>query len=153
VTYLRGSIAPSAFHPSGWLRFPPEIRHEKTSPSHRSLEKRLSPSDILGGLMMPPALWGNIHFLFCFQLCGLCDLRVRFEKIKKTLKEPISCADVPYAMKRKMKIFDIQDIFRDDSNQIERTIERIKRSRILGQSGATQPQHSKSKNHATAAGL
>ncbi|RLB17282.1 MAG: hypothetical protein DRG82_06920 [Deltaproteobacteria bacterium] len=29
VTYLRGRLAPSAFHPSGWLRFPPKIRHEK----------------------------------------------------------------------------------------------------------------------------
>jgi hypothetical protein len=31
ATYPRGIFAPSAFHPSGWLRFPPKIRHEKDS--------------------------------------------------------------------------------------------------------------------------
>jgi len=46
---------------------------------------------------------------------------------------------------KKMKIFDIQDIFRDDSNQIERTIERIRKNRIFGQSGATQPQQQEQK--------
>ncbi|MBW2095483.1 MAG: hypothetical protein JRI80_11400 [Deltaproteobacteria bacterium] len=44
-----------------------------------------------------------------------------------------------------MKIFDIQDICRDDANQIERTIERIKGNRTLGQSSATQPQQQKHK--------
>ncbi|OPX40687.1 MAG: hypothetical protein DRG82_10710 [Deltaproteobacteria bacterium] len=48
-------------------------------------------------------------------------------------------------MKGKMKIFDIQDIFRDDLNQIERTIERIRRNSILSQAGATQPQQKKQK--------
>lgn len=61
------------------------------------------------------------------------------------LKEWVSCADISYAMEGKMKILDIQDIFRDDSNQIERTIERIKGNKMPGQSSATQPQQQKQK--------
>ncbi|MEJ2023877.1 MAG: hypothetical protein P8Y00_02450, partial [Deltaproteobacteria bacterium] len=46
VTYPRGILAPSAFHPSGWLRFPPKIRHEKDSALSASL-------------MMPPRSSGG----------------------------------------------------------------------------------------------
>ncbi len=44
-----------------------------------------------------------------------------------------------------MEIFDIQDIFKDDANQIERTIDRIKGAETDHQSDVTQPQQQKHK--------
>jgi len=61
------------------------------------------------------------------------------------LKERVSCADIANGRKGKMKVFEIQTIFKEDANQIERTIERIRRTRKPGQSGAAQPQQQKHK--------
>ena len=60
---------------------------------------------------------------------------------EKMLKERVPCADIVCGMEEKMKICDIQEILRDDVAQIERTLERIRKNRIHGQSSATQPQH------------
>jgi hypothetical protein len=48
-------------------------------------------------------------------------------------------------MKEEMEILDIQDIFKDDANQIERTIDRIKGDGADHQFDVTQPQQQKHK--------
>ncbi len=54
-------------------------------------------------------------------------------------------ADGEGEMKEEMEILDIQDIFKDDANQIERTIDRIKGDGADHQSDVTQPQQQKHK--------
>jgi hypothetical protein len=61
------------------------------------------------------------------------------------LKESSSRADISYVTEDEMGLQDIQDSFRDDVEQIEKTVEKIRRKRKHCQSSVVQPQHQHNK--------
>jgi hypothetical protein len=76
-------------------------------------------------------------------LCGKNTFFLR--NAKKMLKESSPHADIPSVMKEEMGLQDIQSSFRDDVEQIEKTVEKIRRKRKHRQTSAVQPQQQDNK--------